>query len=231
MSSNQSCNQQFPAMDCPTMGHSTYFSKTLPKIVTTVSGTYLLLESSGTINSKTCPGSADLSALSYGSFEKHFLWNTSLFCSQTHSIDQELSNNPVLNDILHRNKYDKFSPDDIRKISTKVIDDDDYINHNSQYNNISISSNKITYSDELNSTCLAIKRNPYSIEEILKKPDKTIKFNNVYHNSTLTPTHKENDIEDQKSSSIDVGCIDQCEKFNSIQKRSRIRLKIYDFDV
>lgn len=131
-------------------------------------------------------------------------------------MNQEFSYNPVLDDKISRNKCDKILPANIKNIHSNSINDNNHINYKNHYENMSITTNKIPISDEMNSTCLAIKRNPYSIEEILKKPEKN---------------SKEKDNEHKKSNLIDIGCIDNCNELNSIHKKSRIRLKIYDFNV
>lgn len=220
LSSSQSCNQSFSSIDYPT-GHPSYFSKNSPKTVTALNEAFLPLESSVTNCFKTYSASSDVPTLS---FEKHFLWNTSLFCSQTRSIDQDTVLNPIIDNIIHRNQHDKILVDDDKKIFTKPFDNKNYVNQSNHSRNLSISSNNKSFIDEINSTHLTIKPNPYSIEEILKKPERNSKLDETIHSNKRKNDH-------EKPHSEIVGCNNHCTDFNSIHKKSRIKFKIYDINV
>lgn len=215
LSSSQSCNQTFSNINYPTIGHSAYFTKNIPKIVTTVSETFLPLEPPGSSSLKSGTSNSEISSLS---FEKQFLWNTSLFCSS----NQELSNNPVLDDIIKHNKIEKASSDIQKNINTIGVD--------SKYNNKSTSllSNDLNFSDKMNSTCLTMKRNPYSIEEILKKPERKLTYS-----EPITFTYEKKYTDHAESHSIDVECIDidTSNDLSSMHKKSRIKIKIRDLNV
>lgn len=217
LSSSQSCNQSFSNIDYPTIGPTSYFTKRSPKTVATVSESFLPLESSVTNCFKTYSASSDVPTLSYGSFEKHFLWNTSLFCSQTRSINQETVLNPVIDTFMHRNQQDNIQ-DDNRK---KTLDNKIYINQSNHSRNLSITSNKKAFRDELNPTYLTIKPNPYSIEEILKKPVRNLKLERIDPHENKIDYH-------EKPHSADIECNNQGNDLNFIHKKSRINFKIYD---
>lgn len=228
LSTSQTCNQSVSGIEYPTFGHSAYFTKNSPKIVATVSETYLPLEPSGSSfsiasnNSRTYPARQEISALSYESFENHFLWNTSLFCSQSRPMNSGLPNNTILDNIFNRNKYDTISAD-LNNISTNSNDDKNSVNRNYHNKNLSTSFYKTTIND---TSCLAIKRNPYSIEEILKKPERK-----SLCTETINLNHQKNDNQQKNTQLIDVKCSDQTNELSSIHKKGRIRLKIYDMDV
>lgn len=227
LSSSQTCNQSLSSVEYPTLSHSAYFTKNSPKIVTTVSETYLPLEPSGSPfsissnNLKTYPARQDISALSYGSFENHFLWNTRLFCSQSHPMNQGLPTYPILDNIFNLSRYDKIPADIHRNISTITNDDKNSVNHNTP-----TTLHKITFNNNLNSNCSTIKRNPYSIEEILRKPEKKL-----HYTETDALNHQKKENVETESQSTDNKYSDHTNDLNQIHKRSRVRLKIHDNNV
>lgn len=222
LSSSQKCNQLLPSMEYPSLSHSAYFTKNSPKIVTTVSETYLPLEPSGSMfsistnSSKTLSTRQEMSALSHGSFENHFLWNTSLFCSQN-SLNPGKPTNTIIDDIFN-SEFEKSSTDLRKNMSSNSNDDETSIKHNNHSKILSTSFYKATLNEGLNSNCSTMKRNPYSIEEILKKPDKK-----TDHSENIVFNYQKNDNEQKVSK---LGGVE-----SSLHKRSRIRLKIYDMTV
>lgn len=205
-------------------------------IVTTVSETYLPLEArespppSSSNGPKMYPAKQDVLPLSYGSFEKHFLWNTNLFCSQSRPINQTW---PSKWDIFNRKKYENVLADDInRNIS---LSDSNENGSMTQNKHVDVStSQKNTLYRKLESKCVAYKKNPYSIEEILKKPETKFCRSKTNFFDYQGKEHISNVISGTKSiefNSENVNCFDHTEELNLINKKSRIRLKTYDISV
>lgn len=138
-------------------------------------------------NSKQNPlfnttGHEDLPTLQYGSMSNHFLWNSNIFCSQTHPLGDSLSSYTTVVDglfgkKLHENKCSNDSNSKNNLHSSLVIHDieknecgNDVIMNNEKQNSQNYSPKKDT--DVFFSKQISKKRNPYSIEELLKKPDK-----------------------------------------------------------
>lgn len=226
-------NIEFP------LGNSTFITSISPKIVTTVSETYLPMESSRSSlqiisdNSGTNKTN-DNTTLSYDSFEKHFLWNTSLFCSQTLPMTEDLLTQTKLDNIFNKRKHENNAAV-IDKISTHVNDNKEILDQKS-YNyfempKISLNTNR---NDYLNSNSSANKRNPYSIEEILKKPEKQMRFTDPFffnHNEVVHCDEIQNAMKSMDVNSGTIECSDQTSDSSLLSKRARIRLKVYDISV
>lgn len=226
MSSSQTCESSLS--NTPTRENSTYFTKNTPKIVTAVSETFLPMESSESTfflpsnSSRIYPARQDISSLSYGSFEKHFLWNTSLLCSQARTLNQILPSHSKLDNIYNRKKIDNISADNDKNITMNANNESVFVNQLS-YNTEISETHEITVNDNLNSNCSQLKRNPYSIEEILKKPEKQVCRNEPVYCNHQKNEHNDN-LNTQTNDSPTNGS-------NVINKRSRIRLKLYDISV
>lgn len=219
MSSSQLCNQSFSSIDYPTIGLSPYFTKNTPK--TAVNEKILPLESSVTDCFKTLSSNSEVPAMS---FEKHFLWDTSLFCSQTRLINQETVLNPTIDAILHLNQQDSNTVDDDDKRIIKPFNNENYTNQSNYRRKSSTSPHKKSFIDELNATHSTIKPNPYSIEEILKKPNKSSKLVETIH-----PNVRTNDYEKPNLASFEYNS--QFNDLSSLHRRSRFKFKIYDMNV
>lgn len=241
LSSTRTCNPgnliQTPlsSIDIP-MGNSTYITRNSPKIVTTVSETYLPLETPGSSIqiSSNVPITYPTSDISTLSFEKHFLWNTSLFCSQTLPMNERLLNHSKLNNIFNWKNHKNFP------VESNVISDFDI-------DNKKISDQKSHEPPEMrgtpyNSNCnedtssssLAFKRNPYSIDEILKKPVKKIRYTDSFDFNQKQVGHRDDTQGSLKSTDVNSGttdCSDKTSESSLLNKRSRIRLKVYDISV
>lgn len=195
---------------------SAYFVKSSPKILT-VSEAYLPLDADESCHPIISNGTRqEISSSPHESFENHFLWKTSLYCSKSRSINQQLSTK------LHSAiKY--------RKVEN--ISDDEIIQYDSEKSEV---SKKLFSKERLDLKMSFFKRNPYSIEEILKKPERILR-----RTDTCFPHHHENnqDVEmNHESQSITVFCpttqrYHQMKELSRRNKRNRINYKVYDITV
>lgn len=219
LSASQTCNESFTDMEFPHQTVSPYISKSSPKIVASVSGTYVPLETSvdkfslSSNRPKAYSSRKELSS-SYGSFEKHFLWDTSLFFSQTHPVTQELSTK--MNNIFKCKKIEKVSAGDSKILKFEIEK--------------SKTTQKLFLRDKFSSNLLTLKRNSYSIEEILRTPEKKIRppekqfFNQlkckVNDDIQLKVVNGENDH-----------CFEEMKEAGCKQKKKRIKYKVHDIIV
>lgn len=102
------------------------------------------------------------------SFPKHWLWNTSLFYPRQNNIDPSHSHTFF----TYPNNFST-----IQSIRTSPSNTDKSINNNST----DLSSEDSQDNDDQSKIKTAKKRNPYSIEELLKKPEKRLKIKNDTH--------------------------------------------------
>lgn len=175
---------------------------------------FLPLESSGQTvrmfsNSSNPIKSNNLS--SYGSFEKHIFWNSNFIYSGAgqkiekvlpHSKSTNERNQNMNGNISEANKF-------VHVVRNKTVLDDN-----------------INDFEEIPQE--TVKRNPYSIEEILKKPDKKTKPMNILI-SNYGEGNRDDKINDTIFVSSAAASFDQI--YESVfNKRDKTRLKIYESD-
>lgn len=239
MSSSRACNSvnsiQTPhSRDFSSPGNFSYITRNSPRVITTE--TYLPASESSIqlspYNSKTY-SSSDAPTLSYESFEKHFLWNTSLFHSTTRPMNERMLSHSKLDNIFIRQNYGNISAE-TNKISNIANDNEEFVNQESH----SIDMSKTTLNDNpddyQHSKSIAIKRNPYSIEEILKKPEKKMRYVEPFVHNHQVVKHFENvhgTIQSIAVNSETTECFNHTAESDLINRKGRIRLKVYDISV
>lgn len=114
----------------------------------------------------------------YSPLTKHFFWNTNFFHSQPRPTHESLSSHHLSN-ISARNNSTSFS------INSKITDSSNCSDVNSDSDSLDVDDygnestanvlQKKQETDTISSTQEVKKRNPYSIEELLKKPEKRLR--------------------------------------------------------
>lgn len=202
------------------------FIESTPAIMTSVNGAILPINStdpsiSNAINT-TYMSHQDVSAISYGHFGKHFLLNASLFCSQSKSLTENFSPYTTFFNVADPKAQNSLSEGNINYQelhfkNSPVFKDDCNIRKQS-YDSIQVTK----------------KLNPYSIEELLKKPEKkTINFQPIKFHKTQIIS---NDLADPKKSidiqSDSIVCLNSID-LNETQnlKNNRITIEVCDINV
>lgn len=119
----------------------------------------------------------------------HILWNSNLFYSQSRSVNEVLSTYPTTIRNIFDQKIDNvglpITSKDTDVVSASICSD---VNSDCDSLDIIIDdkesspiiSRKITQTDTFSSSQSNMKRNPYSIEELLKKPEKKLRRLNSF---------------------------------------------------
>lgn len=155
--------------------------------ITTIDGegTYLPFISSNSTPAMSCNTSnsfvsnREISSLPYSSLCKHFLFNTSLICTQSLPVSETLSScTTVMENIFGQKIRESVFSSNI--INNKICSElnNECLNNDNNTLDISITksqSSKIIGTESFSSVDKATKRNPYSIDELLKKPEKKIR--------------------------------------------------------
>lgn len=137
--------------------------------------------SHSTMPSSILPHQSIPETLPYGQLSKHLFWNRNLFYSQTRTVNDGLLTYPTsLGNLLeHKLSFPTNSTQiknaDMSSSSncSDVNSDNDSIdvNENDKDSRNNLSQKSVSY-HTIDSNAKCKKRNPYSIEELLKKPEK-----------------------------------------------------------
>lgn len=142
------------------------------------------------------PLPADLS-MSYSNIPKHWIWNSSLFYPHARSVHDGF--------LAYPNGFGAFMASSLRAEQAKTID----LSQQSSEGNSddSLDGGKTSPSSSLVAgSTSSKKRNPYSIEELLKKPEKRIKI------ETLPCYHSLRTKEERSGHDSDNSCSEQSVK-------------------
>lgn len=124
----------------------------------------------------------DVPFLQYGSMSNHFLWNSNIFCSQTNPVGETLSSyttvvEGLFGKKLHEPKISNDNDPEHNLYASLVVNDieknecvNDVVLKNENQNSQNESQKSVN--DGFFPKHHMKKRNPYSIEELLKKPEK-----------------------------------------------------------